>query len=68
MTPKEKAEQLILKFSECGEDNEMYIETARKCALLCMEELKEASMSGYAYDMEAELPYYEEVITELNAL
>lgn len=39
MTPKEKAKELMLKFSECGEDNEMYIETAKKCALLCAQEL-----------------------------
>ena len=38
-TPKEKAKELVLRFSECGEDNEMYIETAKKCALLCVDEI-----------------------------
>ena len=39
MTTKEKANDLVDKFSECGEDNEMYIETAKKCALLHVEEM-----------------------------
>ena len=39
MEPKDKAKQLILDFSECGEDNEMYIETARQCALMCINEI-----------------------------
>ncbi len=39
MTPKTKAIELVNKFSECGEDNEMYIETAKKCALIAVDEL-----------------------------
>jgi hypothetical protein len=39
MTPEEKAEELVNRVSECGEDNEMYIETAKKCALIAIDEL-----------------------------
>jgi len=32
MTPKEKAEELIIKISECGEDGTMYVETVKRIA------------------------------------
>jgi len=35
MTPTVTADRLVFDFSECGEDGEMYIETAKACALLC---------------------------------
>ncbi len=39
MTPKEKSMELVNKFSECSEDEEMYIETAKKCALIAVDEI-----------------------------
>jgi hypothetical protein len=41
LPPKERAVRLIDRFSDCGEDEEMYIETARKIALVCVSEIED---------------------------
>jgi hypothetical protein len=38
MTPKEKAEELVNKFTDV-EDGEMYIGKAKKCALIAVDEI-----------------------------
>ena len=38
MTPKEKAEELVNKFSDL-EDGEMYIGKAKQCALIAVDEI-----------------------------
>jgi hypothetical protein len=60
MTPTEQANQLVLDFSECGEDNEMYIGTAKKCAILyCKWILEETS---------SDVTYWREVIEEIKKI
>ena len=61
MRATEKAADLLNRVSECGEDNEMYIETAKKCALFVVEELiKETDWS--------ETRYWEAVKQEIEKL
>jgi len=75
MTPKEKAIELVNKFSECGEDGEMYIETAKKCSITAVDEiLKIVPYSTYKetlcpYDgAELSTKYWQEVKSELEKL
>jgi hypothetical protein len=50
MTPKEKAIDLIDRLSECGEDNEMYIGTAKQCVLFAIDEIiEEAHQYKYGH-------------------
>jgi hypothetical protein len=58
---KEKAIELVNRVSECGEDNEMYIETAKKCALIAVDEI---ILNCYE-DMEE---YWQEVKSEIEKL
>ena len=39
MTPKEKAKELIMKISECGEDGTMYIETVKLLVSLLIDNI-----------------------------
>lgn len=50
MTPKEKAKNLLLTFSECGEDKALSLESARKCALLCVDEIMKTKPLEKDYD------------------
>ena len=60
MTPKEIARDLIDRVSECGEDGEMYIETARQCALFTVNEILNTGCLGTLM-----CKYYEEVKEEI---
>jgi hypothetical protein len=60
MTPAEQADQLVLLFSECGEDNEMYIGTAKNCAILCCKWILGETSS--------DVNYWREVIKEIKKI
>ena len=45
MTPKEKAEELVEKFSDL-EDGEMYIGKAKRCALITLDEIISIKLSN----------------------
>jgi hypothetical protein len=49
MKPKEKAEELINKFSDL-EDGEMYIGKAKQCALIAVDYLMREAESSMAMD------------------
>ncbi len=65
MTPKEKSIELVNKFSECSEDEEMYIETAKKCAITAVDELIEQSKDSNFGGFEL---YWQEVKQEIEKL
>jgi hypothetical protein len=59
-----KAKVLIYQFSNCDND-EMYIGTAKKCAIICVDEILNASMSHFD---DSYVIYWEEVKSELLKL
>ena len=69
MTPKEKAEELVEKFSDL-EDGEMYIGKAKQCALIAVDEIIN-SLENYGKEsdelqnMENDFRYWQEVKQEL---
>ena len=69
MTPKEKAEELVEKFSDL-EDGEMYIGKAKQCALIAVAEIIN-SLENYGkasdelQNMENDFRYWQEVKQEL---
>ena len=65
MTPKEKATDLLNRVSECGEDNEMYIETAKNCALFVVDEIVKIE-KHHCHNLWVD--YWLEVKTELEKL
>jgi hypothetical protein len=71
MTPKEKAGELVDKFSDL-EDGEMYIGKAKQCALIAVDEIlksvpKQPSISITMPHFEATV-YWEKVKSELEKL
>jgi hypothetical protein len=72
MTPEEKANELVNRVSECGEDNEMYIETAKKCALIAVDELIESHLLlTTTHDVNPSIRckrYWQEVKSEIEKL
>jgi len=58
-----KAKVLIYQFSNCDND-EMYIGTAKKCAIICVDEILNASRSKLN-DLDSYVIYWEEVKSEL---
>jgi hypothetical protein len=71
MTPKEKAGELVDKFSDL-EDGEMYIGKAKQCALIAVDEIlksvpKQPSISITMPHFEA-TAYWEKVKSELEKL
>lgn len=58
MTPKEKAKELVDKFSwiDCSSD-------AKQCALICVDEILETYI-----DLDPKLNYWEEVKQEINKM
>lgn len=69
-TPKEYADNLIGKmylhtFSRVLPNDGF--DTAKVCALVCVDELIEQAEMGYDYDAEAELPFFKEVRKEILA-
>jgi hypothetical protein len=73
MTPKEKARELVDKFSDL-EDGEMYIGKAKLCALIAVDEiLKTDPMiiwgeSDTGIDYKSNDEYWNEVKQEINKL
>jgi hypothetical protein len=59
-----KAKTLIYQFSNC-DDDEMYIGTAQKCAIMCVNEILNARRSHFG---DSYVTYWEEVKSELLKL
>jgi hypothetical protein len=59
MTPKEKAEDLIMKFSN---------QFAKSCALIAVDEILDLIITIYDYDREQLDPYWKQVKQELEKL
>ena len=66
MTPKEKAEKLINKFTAI-EDGEMYIGKAKQCAELAVDEIINIKLLWFQKDTK-ELDYWNEVKKEIQKL
>jgi hypothetical protein len=72
MNSKEKAIQLVQKFKEnqyggcilCNEDYNDINDSAKQCALLCMEEI----LDGYRKILPSSRVYWEQVKTEIEKL
>jgi len=76
MTPKEKALELVEKFSDyaqnynCGLDEELHLECKKQCALIAVAEIYELELKIGAHLEEFEdktnwYSYWEEVNTEI---
>ena len=63
LTPKEKAKELVEKFSDL-EDGEMYIGKAKQCALITVNEIIKIKLLWFQEDTK-ELDYWQEVKEEL---
>ena len=69
LTPKEKAKELVEKFSDL-EDGEMYIGKAKQCALITVDEIIN-SLENYGKEsdelqnMENDFRYWQEVKEDL---
>jgi len=66
MTPKEKAEELVERY-EVLTTGWNYIEDAKKCALICVNEMHKAIEHFYGQDKEVS-EYIEEIKQEINKL
>ena len=65
MTPKEKTEELIFNMSECGEDGEMYWETAKKTAIVALSEILKVIDESILYKQKKR-DFWKEVLIELE--
>jgi len=63
MTPKEKAKELVDKFSDIT-TGWNFIEAAKECALICVDEILNGSRLYYFEDYS----YWKEVKEEINKL
>ena len=63
MIPKEKAKELVEKFSDL-EDGEMYIGKAKQCALITVDEIISIKLLWFQKDTE-ELDFWQDVKQEL---
>ena len=63
MTPKEKAKELVEKFSDL-EDGEMYIGKSKQCALITVDEIIGIKLLWFQKDTK-DLDYWQEVKQEL---
>ena len=63
LTPKEKAKELVEKFSDL-EDGEMYIEKAKQCVLIAVNEIIKIKLLWFQKDTK-ELDFWQEVKEEL---
>jgi hypothetical protein len=70
MTPKEKAEELVDKFVQyTPADSELEYPYAKQCALIAVDELRDAiDWDYYEGRMETEENYWEQVKQELEKL
>ena len=66
MTPKEKAEELVEKFSDL-EDGEMYIGKAKQCALIAVDEILNSRKDHLVQSIKF-YEYWTEVKRELERL
>ena len=66
LTPKEKAKELVEKFSDL-EDREMYIVKAKQCALIAVDEIISIKLLWFQKDTEY-LDFWQEVKEELLKL
>ena len=64
MTPKEKAEELVNKFSDL-EDGEMYIGKAKQCAIIAVDEI---ITFGNAVGIREPMMYWNEVKSEIEKI
>lgn len=82
MTPKEKAEELVVKYASlqittigciesgnpCIIKNVMYKENAKQCALIVVDEIMHHIRWSLAYGYEKQLEYFQEVKNEIEKL
>jgi hypothetical protein len=75
MTPKEKAEELVLKFKELPEEGTLMwylsFEIAKKCALIAVDEILNILNDYWNQDCKinhTKIGYYEEVKQEIEKL
>ena len=75
MTPKEKAEQLIDRFSDLVQYDKIYenpiLSKQKQCALIAVDEIMQAIRNDQAEDKEAEeiyANYWRKVKTEIEKL
>ncbi len=70
MTPKEKAEDLVLKFRELPQEGTMMFylafEISKQCALIAVDEILN-NVNG-ALDYESDIEYWKEVKQEIELL
>ena len=68
MTPKEKAEELILKFMRLQEPNYNWFHSklAKQCALIAVDEI--LKVASFYNDSQAEVIYFKEVKSEIEKL
>lgn len=71
MTPKEKCDELVDKFSDfadyqgddCFTEREKMLINAKQCALICVDEILELP-----FEFESERKYWQQVKTEIEKL
>ena len=72
MTPKEKAQELVNKFAKLPEEGSLMwylsFEIAKKCALIAVEEIKEAIFWHPFESPNFELEYWQDVKQEIENL
>ena len=70
MTPKEKAEQLVIKFLKHSraEKDITPIQSAKECALIAIDELIKVACDYSDYDETVTKEYWEKVKIEINKL
>ena len=70
MTPKEKAEQLVVKFLKHSraEKDITPIQSAKECALIAIDELIKVACDYSDYDETVTKEYWEKVKIEINKL
>jgi len=70
MTPKEKAQELVLKFKELPQEGTMMcylaFEISKQCALIAVDEI--LKVASFYNDSQAEVTYWQEVKQEIEKL
>ena len=69
MTPKEKAEELILRFDNLDNEEHTYhyVHNSKECALIAVSEIKRC-IDWHIYPLDKEWRYWGEVKQELEKL
>jgi len=67
MTPKDKARDLVDKFTDI-EDGEMYIGKAKQCAIIAVDEIINSVVITDLKTAQNQFNYWEEVKTEIEKL